>query len=150
MDVKIRFAVPADIDTIVQLCEEHAAFEQAEYDPIGKTQKLHKSMFSTPQELYCLLVEIDNNVIGFATYMKQFSTWDAESYVYMDCLFLQEKGRSKGIGQKLVLRIAEEAKALKCSFLQWQTPSFNERAINFYKKIGAVSKSKERFFLAIK
>ena len=34
--------------------------------------------------------------------------------------------------------------------IQWQTPDFKARAIKFYKRIGATSKLKERFFLFIK
>ena len=79
--------------------------------------------------------------------MKQFSTWDAQYYVYMDCLFMQEAARGFGIGEKLVNKMKEESRKSGCDLIQWQTPEFNERAIKFYKRIGAASKSKERFYL---
>lgn len=81
--------------------------------------------------------------------MKQFSTWDANNYVYMDCLFLSDKSRGFGIGEKLIQRIKEEAANLDCSLIQWQTPDFNKRAMKFYDRIGAKSKSKKRYFLKI-
>lgn len=46
-------------------------------------------------------------------------------------------------------KIKEEAQKLGCAMIQWQTPEFNKRAIKFYKRIGAVGKSKERFFLNV-
>ncbi|MFT5917067.1 MAG: hypothetical protein ACI81T_003581, partial [Bacteroidia bacterium] len=49
----------------------------------------------------------------------------------------------------LIRRIQSEAKKLNCSLIQWQTPDFNTRAMKFYKRIGASSKSKERFFLEV-
>jgi GNAT superfamily N-acetyltransferase len=81
--------------------------------------------------------------------MKQYATWDAAYYVYMDCLFLTEDARGKGVGEELINRIKLEANALDCTHIQWQTPDFNERAIKFYNRIGATSKSKERFFLDV-
>ncbi len=33
--------------------------------------------------------------------------------------------------------------------IQWQTPIFNQQTIYFYRKIGGISKTKERFWLTI-
>ena len=67
----------------------------------------------------------------------------------MDCLFIKEFVRGYGLGEKLVNKIKQEGKKLRCDLIQWQTPDFNIRAMKFYRRIGAVSKSKERFFLPI-
>jgi len=42
-------------------------------------------------------------------------------------------------------KIKAYGKAINCSEIQWQTPDFNKEAIDFYKKLGADSKTKERF-----
>ena len=60
-----------------------------------------------------------------------------------------EAARGFGIGEKLVNRMKLETQKLGCDLIQWQTPDFNERAIKFYKRIGATSKSKERFYLNV-
>lgn len=145
----IRFAEEADMDALVQLCAQHAAFEKAEYNSLGKHQALSAQLFSSNPIAYCLVVEQSNTLIGYATFMKQFSTWDADFYIYMDCLFLTESARGYGIGEQLVTRIKQEGTKRKCSHIQWQTPEFNTRAIKFYRRIGAHSKQKERFFLSI-
>jgi GNAT superfamily N-acetyltransferase len=67
----------------------------------------------------------------------------------MDCLFLSEEARSHGIGESIMKRITKEAQAMGCMFIQWQTPSFNLRGINFYNRIGGKYISKERYFLPI-
>jgi GNAT superfamily N-acetyltransferase len=105
-------------------------------------------LFANAPTLYCLVVEIDAQLIGYATYMKQFSTWDSKFYVYMDCLFLNDLCRGLGIGEQLMHRIKIESVKLDCELIQWQTPDFNEGAIRFYNRIGASSKTKERFFLS--
>ena len=81
--------------------------------------------------------------------MKQFSTWDSDFYIYMDCLFLMEESRGFGIGEKLIAKIKQEGQNIKCNHIQWQTPDFNVRAIKFYNRTGAMSKTKKRFFLEI-
>lgn len=74
---RIRRAVPADIEEIVRLCAEHAADERAGYDAEGKAKRLQPFLFGTTPRLYCLIAEQDGNVLGYATYMYEFSTWDA-------------------------------------------------------------------------
>lgn len=147
MNHTIRFAEIKDLPEIIKLCAAHAAYEQCDYSEKGKKEQLEKDLFSESPKLFCLVVEQKNELIGYATYMEQYSTWDTTEYIYMDCLFMSEKARSQGIGEQLVRRIQEEGKRLNCNLIQWQTPDFNTRAIQFYYRIGATSKNKERFFL---
>lgn len=148
-DPILRFAKRSDVADIVQLCAQHARYEKADYEAANKAEKLAKHLFAQSPSLYCLVVEQEGELIGYATYMKQFATWDADYYIYMDCLFMTEAARGFGIGEQLVNRIKEECRKLQCTHVQWQTPDFNERAITFYHRIGATSKSKERFFLEV-
>lgn len=145
----IRFAEKNDIDVILDLCQRHAIFEKSTYDISGKKEQLLLALFDERPKLFCLLAEVDQKVVGYATYTIQYSTWDAQDYLYMDCLYLMETSRGKGLGEHLIHKIKEEAIKYSCNLIQWQTPSFNERAIKFYNRIGAVSKSKERFFLSV-
>ena len=84
--MKIRFAQKKDLPQIIDLCEEHAAYEKAEYNPKNKSELLSNSIFGQNPVLNCLVAENDNGIIGYATFMKQFSTWDANFYIYLDCL----------------------------------------------------------------
>lgn len=143
----IRFIEEKDLDELMILCKEHAEYEKSEFRHEKKKESLSKHLFNKNKTLYCIIVEIDNKVVGYATYMKQFSTWDASFYLYMDCLFLKNSCRNKGIGKELISQIKENAIKLECNEIQWQTPIFNTKAIEFYKSIGAFCKNKERFFL---
>jgi len=95
------------------------------------------------------VVEEENSIIGYATYMKQFSTWDCDFYIYLDCLFLKANARGKGLGKLVMNELKKQAKIQNCNTIQWQTPDFNTKAIHFYQKMGAFSKTKERFFLDV-
>lgn len=106
---KIRPAEPSDLNNIVELCTLHSIHEIAEYHSTGKAKKLGQYLFSKSPKIYCLVVEHDANLIGYATYMLQFSTWDARFYIYMDCLFLTEESRGLGIGEMLMDKIKIKA-----------------------------------------
>jgi ribosomal protein S18 acetylase RimI-like enzyme len=147
MKYSIRKAKPGDIKEVIKLCREHAAFEEAVYYPEGKEEKLFPFLFGDNPRLHCLLAEAGGEILGYATYMLEFSTWDAAYYVHMDCLYLRPHGRGYGIGEALIKEISKSAKENKCSVIQWQTPVSNERAIKFYHRIGATAKEKLRFCL---
>lgn len=149
MEYTIRKACPNDINAIIGLCGLHASYEQASYEATNKEAKLSKILFDENPKLQCLVVEIETQVMGYATFEKQYSTWEADFYVHLDCLFLKEPYRSLGIGENLVKKITGYAKEINAHHLEWQTPIFNHRAVKFYHKMGAVEKEKLRFTLNI-
>ncbi len=149
MNYKIRFAEKEDIHQIIRLCKLHSEFENCLYQKEGKAEKLRKLLFSEKPKIYCLVAEIDTKIIGYATYSIQYSTWDAEQYLYIDCLYLDDIARGNNIGEKLINQLKKEAQKLKCTLIQWQTPKENKRAIKFYHRIGGKAMSKKRFTLKI-
>lgn len=145
----IRPAGPDDLDVLIALCAEHAEFEGAAYDPRGKAGKLAGLLFGRPPALGCLVAELDGRVIGYATYSPEISTWDAGRFMHMDCLYLRPEARRLGIGAALLARVAQEARRLGCTAVQWQTPIANADAIAFYRAQGAAGKEKMRFTLGL-
>jgi len=137
------------MDELVALCAAHAAFEQSAYDPSGKQERLTSVIFCDNPNVYCRVVEVDDKYVGYIIWMRQYSTWNANEYLYMDCLFLDDAYRGLGIGVALVEEMKTYASDHEITQVEWQTPDFNKRAIKFYRRIGATSLSKERFFLTI-
>lgn len=147
MNYRIREVEPRDVNELVRLCAEHAEFEQADFSAAGKAERLAPLLFSNSPRLFCLIVENEDEILGYAAFMLELSTWDAARYVHMDCLFLRPHARNFGIGKQLIREIARRAQLLECKQIQWQTPEANERAINFYHRLGARAKTKVRFYL---
>ena len=145
-DWHIREASPKDMHALVELCAAHAQYEGANYQPEGKANQLWNSLFAPVPALRCWVVEQNGQLTGYLTFMRQFSTWDAAFYLYMDCLYLAPEVRGQGIGEKLMRKLALEAIGQGCTTIQWQTPKANVKAIRFYERIGAVALSKARFF----
>ena len=147
LNINIRGAMKEDVDEIVTICSEHAEYEGVNYISEGKAQRLSQSLFSEPPKLYCLIAEHNNKIVGYSTFMYEYSTWDAEFYIHMDCLYVREEFRGHGIGRQLIKEIAKHSRLKGFQIIQWQTPSSNTRAIQFYKKLGANSLEKHRFYL---
>jgi ribosomal protein S18 acetylase RimI-like enzyme len=147
MEYSIRKCEIADLPKLIILCQKHAQFEQADYDPKGKEEGLKKELFNDSPKLFCLVVASGTEIVGYVTYTFSYSTWSAGDYLYMDCLFLEESARNFGIGEMLINALKEIGKEKNCVNMQWRTPQFNERAIKFYNRIGAKGKDKVCFFL---
>ena len=149
MKYQIKAPDKDKIEDVVDLCAAHAKFEKSEYQRENKAERLVNDLWGDVPKLYCLVAEINDRYVGYITWMKQYSTWDAKEYLYMDCLYLDSASRGKGIGEALVDAMKAFGRKENIELVQWQTPDFNVRAIKFYKRIGAYSLSKERFFLPI-
>ncbi|MDR7211255.1 GNAT family N-acetyltransferase [Flavobacterium piscis] len=149
MEYSIRNCEISDLPKLVVLCQKHAEFEKAHFSSEGKQEGLKKALFDEQPKLYCLVVATDKDIVGYVSYTFDYSTWDATTFMYMDCLFLEEKARSFGIGEVLIDRLREIGTEKNCINIQWQTPQFNERAIKFYHRIGGKGKDKVRFTLKL-
>ena len=144
MDVKIRKIKEKELNDLIKLCKKHAKYENSKLTL--KKNKIKKAIFDE-KILNCQVAILNDKLIGYSTYLKQFSTWNAKFYLYMDCLYISKDFRNQGLGTAFIEKIKKEAKKLNCNLIQWQTPISNKKAISFYKKIGAFSKTKKRFFL---
>lgn len=146
MRMLIRRVEEHDIDQLLILCALHAEYEKSDYHSEGKRGKLFSQLFESTNGLQCLVVEDKGQLQGYATFIKQYATWDADYYLYLDCIYLKEELRGQGIGTALMNQVRAYGEKENCIQVQWQTPTFNKRAIKFYRKLGANSREKERFF----
>ncbi len=149
LDYNLRLCQPDDLDKLIILIGEHTNFERADYNAEGKKENLSQALFGDNAPLHCIVVEVKGEIIGYATYTFDYSTWDASWFIYLDCIYIEENFRSYGIGAVLMSHIKEVGISRGCVNMQWQTPEFNERAIKFYNRIGGIGKEKIRFTLPL-
>jgi ribosomal protein S18 acetylase RimI-like enzyme len=145
-DVFIRQASPEDAHAITKLCRAHAEFEQSEVVWSGHEQRLHAVLQQANNHLKIFLAQSGDEALGYASITIDFATWTAKHFLHMDCLFIKEEHRNKGIGHLLMSHIAEYGKRTGITEIQWQTPEWNTQAAGFYENLGATQKPKRRFF----
>ncbi len=156
----IRDCKESDLYELISLFEAHAVMENYQYTSQGKYEKF-KRLIGT-EVVYIKLIEWKDQIAGYFTYTFDFSTWEAGYYLHLDCLFLKDEYRRKGIGKMIINYLQEVGVKNNCINIQWQTPQSNKDAIDFkgywvyspkisevYKKCGALRKSKIRFYLSI-
>lgn len=147
MEYLIRTCKEMDIPALVELCQKHSIYEQVPYIATGKEELLKKAIFFNNPKLFCFVIECNDKVAGYFSYTFDFSTWDAKSFLYLDCLYLEPEIRGHKIGERVFEKLKEIAKQNGCINIQWQTPVFNEKAIGFYNRIGGKGHNKVRYFI---
>ena len=145
MEYVLRKVHRDELPRLVEMCERHADYEQAAYSSAGKQQALETLLFMEHPRLFCYVIETDSSLVGYFTYTFDTSTWDAGMYLHVDCLYLEPDYRGQKIGDKVFEKISMIARDNNCINIQWQTPAFNDKAIRFYNRMGAVGKEKIRF-----
>ena len=149
-DCGIRAVVPNDLDALLALCDEHARYERAGSIAVenpGLKARLSSLLFADPPRLWAWIAEDRSGPLGYASASSEVSTWRASEYVHLDCLYLRDGQRGRGIGAALLRAVIAHARALGASQLQWQTPDWNQDAARFYRRHGASEAFKRRYTL---
>ena len=137
-DYNIRSAEPEDVPEIFVLIKELADYERLLDEVVTTEEQLGEALFGENSNVKVLLAYNEIQVLGFALYFHTYSTFLGRQGIYLEDLFVREFSRGKGIGKALLQRIASYAMEKGGGRLEWSVLNWNESAINFYKKIGAV------------
>ena len=136
----IREASREDSGMILSFIQELASFENLLEEVTATEEDFQKSLFEK-QHAEVLIGEVDGEPIAFALFFQNFSTFLGKANLYLEDLYVRESHRGKGYGQKLLKRLAQIAVERDCERLDWWCLKWNEKAIRFYKKMGAVPMS---------
>lgn len=146
--MRIRRIEPEDAAALVELCAEHAAYERATYSPALKGEALRAILAERPAHWFGWFAELDRRIVGYATATIDYSTWSAVRYLHMDCLYVREGCRGRGIGRELFRSVVQFGVDLGLREMQWQTPRWNTEADRFYRRFGVRVSEKHRYTLA--
>lgn len=134
----IRFATEKDVPAIFSLIKELAEFEKLSHQLKTDEAELKQTLFGDDKFVEILIAEFDGQIVGQALFFKNFSTFLGKPGIYLEDLYVKPEMRSKGIGKKLLYKIISIAKERNYGRVEWSVLDWNESAIDFYKKIGAV------------
>ena len=134
--MRIRVAVPGDEIQIMELIHALALYEKAPDEVVNTAEALRVHLF---EENICdaIVAESDGLILGFALFFTNYSTWKGKC-LYLEDLFIRPEYRQKGIGNLLFERVVEIARSRKVRRMDWQVLDWNEPALTFYHKQGAV------------
>jgi len=135
----IEPATPADVPMILQLIRELAEFERLLHEVTATEEQLQENLFGPRPKAEVIMGRLPGGeVVGFALYFHNFSTFLAKPGIYLEDLYVRQQYRGRGYGELLLRRLAGIAIERNCGRLEWSVLDWNQRAIDFYKSLGAV------------
>lgn len=140
--MNIREATKSDKDIILDLVRKLAEYERKKLSDVQLTlEKIEKHGFGDNPYFYILIIESNRIPVGYALYFFCYSGSTGAPILYLEDLFIEEEYRNKGFGKALLSKLAKIAIEKDCCRMEWHAFTWNEKAIQFYKSLGAVSKS---------
>ena len=133
--ITLRFATADDVGLLLQLIRELAAYEKAPDAVVATEDDLRRHGFGPLRHFEALLAFVDGEPAGFALFYPDFSTWHGRPGLFLEDLYVREWARGRGVGQRLMARLA--AIAIE---RDWPTLHFNvldwNPARGFYRRLG--------------
>jgi len=133
----LRAAEPRDLDAIVSLIGELAEFEQLTHLLEVTPEKLARHLFGERPVAECLVGEAAGEVVAFALFFTNFSTFLAQPGLYLEDLYVRPAHRGSGVGRSLLVHLGRLAAERGCGRFEWSVLDWNANAIAFYERMGA-------------
>jgi GNAT superfamily N-acetyltransferase len=137
-DVTIRFAIEEDVPLILSLIKGIAEYEKLLHEVIATEVLLSENLFGKRRTAEVILAYYKNEPAGFALFFHNFSTFVGKPGIYLEDIFIKPELRGKGIGKILLAYLGKLAIERDCGRIEWSVLDWNESAIQFYKKLGAL------------
>ena len=137
--VEIRKAVESDIPSLLPLMRELAEFEKYSKDFAISEEVLREQGFRrSPPDFHCLIAEEGSALVGFLVYYLIPFTYRAKPNLIIKEHYIADPHRSRGIGRQLMKAVARQAQEAGCGMIKWWVAKWNERGMEFYKRLGAI------------
>lgn len=136
-DFVIRSARPGDELAIFGLVRALAEYERLSDAVTGNASTLGLHLFGPRPAAEALVVQIDRELVGFALFFANYSTFLTQPGLYLEDLFVLPTQRRRGIGKALLARVAALAQERGAGRLEWSVLDWNASAIEFYQSMGA-------------
>ncbi len=133
----LRPARPEDCTAIVGLIRELAVFEKLEHLVVVTPESLRPQLFGERPAAEAVVAEVDGQVVAFALFFTNFSTFLGRPGLYLEDLYVQPAHRGSGLGKALLQHLGALAVQRGCGRFEWSVLDWNENAIRFYEKMGA-------------
>jgi GNAT superfamily N-acetyltransferase len=143
---QIRSATKADVPVILSFIKKLADYERLSHEVVATEKLLLETLFGRRRTAEVALGYLKREPVGFVLFFHNFSTFLGRPGIYIEDLFVDEAFRRRGFGGALLRHVAKLAKQRNCGRLEWSVLDWNEPAINFYRKLGALPMSEWTVF----
>lgn len=134
--ITIRRAKKSDSRAFIKLLVALARFEHLDPPDAAGKRRIILDIFDKKRANLLLAFE-EGSVVGYAVYFFTYSTFLARPTLYLEDIFVLEKFRRQGVGSALFMKCVEEAAENDCGRLELSVLTWNNKAIEFYERLGA-------------
>lgn len=136
--LRIEAATEQDVPLILEFVRGLAEYEN-HLDKVEATEeRIRKTIFGAEPAAQVLFAYENDVAIGYAVFFYTYSSFAGLPGLYLEDLFVKPEARGKGVGRELLRHLARLAKEKGCGRIEWAVLNWNEPAIGFYKRLGAV------------
>jgi len=136
--LSIAPARPADAGLIVALVRELAEYERLLDQVVLTEADVLRDLFGPRAYAEAVVARAGGEAVGFALWFHNYSTFAGRPGLYLEDLFVRPAFRGRGYGEALLRHLARVALDRGCARFEWSVLDWNEPAIAFYRKLGAV------------
>lgn len=133
----IQKAECGDSAAIAGLIRELAVFEKLADQCHASEENVRNALFADKPAASALVLKNGADVIGYAIYFFNYSTFTGRRGLYLEDLYIQEAFRGRGFGRAMLSALAKEAIENDCARMDWTVLAWNEPAKKFYEGLGA-------------
>ena len=135
--IEFRKATKKDTPQILSLIKGLAEYENLSHEVIA-TEDILKEWLFEKERAEVILAVVEEEVVGFALYFHNFSTFLGRAGIYLEDLYVKEEYRGYGYGKALLKELARITVERGCGRLEWACLDWNQPSIDFYRSMGAV------------
>jgi GNAT superfamily N-acetyltransferase len=135
----IREIQPADVDAVVAMVHELAAYERAPAECHLTAEQLHSALFGPAPALFGHVATDAGEPVGFALWFLNFSTWRGVHGVYLEDLYVRPQARGGGHGRALLATLARVCVERGYGRLDWAVLDWNTPARDVYATLGGTA-----------
>lgn len=143
---QIQAATKADVPVILSFIKKLADYERLSHEVTATEKSLNETLFGRRRTAEVALGYFKRQPVCFVLFFHNYSTFLGQPGIYIEDLYVDEGFRRRGFGSALLHYVAKLATERRCGRLEWSVLDWNEPAVNFYKKLGAVPMSEWTVF----
>jgi GNAT superfamily N-acetyltransferase len=134
----IEEAREPDVPLILGFIRELAEYERLPHEVVATEDGLRSALFGARPAAEVVIGRFRGEPVGFALFFHNFSTFVGRQGMYLEDLYVRPSERGHGFGRALLAHVAHLAWERDCGRMEWAVLDWNEPALAFYRRIGAV------------
>ena len=123
---------------VLRLITALGEYEKLAHEVVATEGDIRAALFGERPAAEVVIAWAGDEPVGFALFFHNFSTFLGRRGLYLEDLFVVPEWRARGIGRRLLAHLARIAVERQCGRMEWSVLDWNDPAIGFYRRIGAV------------